>query len=263
MPKIKQAPAYSVSPADRTYFRSLCRDAMQKARQSGEGGIGTLGEKRLHAVIKRFICPNEDYHEVGILGTRYVADVCMGNDIYEVQTGSFYPMRKKIDHYLTSTEHTVTVVHPIAAEKWVTWLDPQTGETTPRKKSPKHERALDLFPELYSLLPHLGDPRLSFRLLFLEVEDFRLLDGWSRDRKKGSNRYERVPLELLGVMDIATPADFRALLPATLPSPFAVKDFSRVTGLRGRRAYSAVHSLEALGVITPTAPIARAMTFIW
>ncbi len=263
MPKRNVLPAYSVSVADRTFFCALCRDAMQKARGSGEGGIGTLGEKRLHAVIKRFVCPNEDYHEVGVLGTRYVADVRMGNDIYEVQTGAFYPMRKKIDHYLGNTDCTVTVIHPMAAQKWVTWLDPQSGETSPRTRSPKHESAMELLPELYALLPHLGNTRLRFRLLFLEVEDFRLLDGWSRDRKRGSNRYERVPLDLLGIMDLSSAEDFRNLLPKTLPSPFTVKDFSRVTGLRGRRAYSAVHALEAMGVISSTEPIGRAMAFVW
>ena len=50
-------------------------------------------------------------------------------------------------------------------------------------------------------------------------------------------------------------------LPADLPSPFTVKDFSQKTGLRGRDAYSAVHVLEKLNLIVATEPIGRAMAF--
>ena len=234
---------------------------MRERRVQGESGIGTLAEKRLHAIIKSYLCEDEDLHEVGVQDTRYVSDVRIGNDVYEVQTGSFYPMRKKIAHYLDKTDCTVTVVHPILVKKWVSWVDPVTHEVTERKRSPKREGTVDLLPELYCLIPHLGNPRLRFRLLMLEVQDFRLLDGWSRNRKRGSNRYERIPLDLLGEEDFETIDDFRQFLPLSLPDCFTVKEFARHTGLRGRDAYSAVHVLDAMGLIEPTAPIGRAMAF--
>ena len=193
-------------------FNRLCREILVSGHTSGEAGIGTLAEKRLHAVIKRYLCEDEDCHEVGVLNTRFVSDVRIGNEIYEVQTGSFYPMKKKIAHYLEKTDCTVTVVHPIPAVKWISWIDPKTHEITSRARSPKRGRAEDLLPELYHLLPHLGDPRLRFRVLLLEAEDFRLLCGWSRDRKRGSERYERIPLALLGDLEFNSPADFAALL---------------------------------------------------
>ena len=258
----KVLPQYSISETDRNYFASLCKDALLRRRTEGDFGFGTLAEKRMHAILKHYICPNEDFHEVGLNHTRYLSDVRIGNDIYEIQTGSFYPMRKKIAYYLENTDCTVTIVHPIAVRKWVSWVDPQTGEISEAKKSPKRESALDLLPELYCLLPSLNHPRLRFRLLYLEVREFRMLDGWSRDRKRGSNRYERIPLDLLGEETFCAPADFAALLPQDLPSPFTVKLFSKHTGLRGRRAYSAVHALQELGVISPTTPIGRAMAFL-
>ena len=89
-----------------------------------------------------------------------------------------------------------------------------------------------------------------------------MLDGWSRDRKRGSNRYERIPLDLLGEEEFTSPTDFARLLPQALPSPFTVKDFSRAVGLRGRKAYSAVHALQALGLIEQTENIGRSMGFI-
>ncbi len=263
MPKQAIPPSYSVSPTDRARFLRVCREVMAQRREEGNGGIGTLGEKRMHIIIKRYLTPDEDLHEVGVRDTRYVSDVRIGNEIYEVQTGPFYPMRKKIAYYLEHTDCTVTVVHPVVVNKWVTWIDPETGEIRERKKSPKHEQPVSLLPQLYCLAPHLKDPHLKFRLLLIEAEDFRLLDGWSRDRKRGSEKYERIPLDLLGVLDYPDCQSLASLIPPALPSPFTVKLFSKLTGLRGRDAYAAVHALEAVALIRPADPIGRAMAFTW
>ena len=244
--------SYCVDDAHKARFDRLCREAASAPRGNGDEGIGTLGEKRMHAVIKRYICEDHACHEVGVLNTGYVSDV---------RTGAFYPMKKKIAHYLENTDCTVTVVHPISVERWVTWVDAKTGEVTPRKKSPKRERAIHLLPELYCLLPHLGNERLRFRLLMIEEEDFRTLSGRKDNRKRGARLYERMPLSLFGEIEFSKPDDFAVFLPTDLPSPFTVKDFSQKTGLRGRDAYSAVHVLEKLGLITKTEPIGRAMAF--
>ncbi len=241
-------------------FNRLCREILVSRHTSGEAGIGTLAEKRLHAVIKRYLCEDEDCHEVGVLNTRYVSDVRIGNEVFEVQTGSFFPMKKKIAHYLEQTDCTVTVVHPIPVHRWVSWIDPQTSEITSRSRVIKRGRLQDLLPELYHLLPHLGNPRLRFRVLLIEAEDFRLLNGKrSRDRKKGSDRYERIPLSLLDDITFHAPADFRSLIPDALPQHFTVKDFSTLTKIRGRNAYSAVRSLAALGLFRAADPIGRSM----
>ncbi|MBQ8309847.1 MAG: hypothetical protein IJX80_02405 [Clostridia bacterium] len=255
--------SHTVSPAHRARFCRLCEEAMLENRANGDAGIGTLAEKRLHAIIKRYLCEDEDLHEVGVLNTRYVSDVRIGNDVYEVQTGAFYPMRKKIAYYMEHTDCTVTVVHPIIVKKWISWVDPATREISKRKKSPKHEGMKDLLAELYCLIPYLDNPRLRFRLLLLEAQDFRMLTGRSRDRKRyGAERYERIPLDLLGEEDFTTPSDFRQFLPDALPTHFTVKDFTRHTGIRGRDAYSAVRVLAAMGLITPADNIGRAMAFL-
>lgn len=240
-------------------FERLCKEAMLDRHRSGEAGIGTLAEKRLHAVIKRFLCEDEDFHEVGVPNTRYVSDVRIGNDIYEVQTGAFYPMQKKILYYMENTDCTVTVVHPIAVKKWVSWLDPKTGDISERRRSSRQGKPEDVLAELYSLLPVLGNPRLRFRLLLIEAQDFRLLSGRTRNRKLGSKKYERIPLSLIDDLKLNRPCDFRFMIPDMLPDHFTVKDFSKATKIRGRDAYSAVRVLCALGLFAPADPIGRSM----
>ena len=239
-------------------FERLCLEAATHGRTDGANGFGTLAEKRLHAVIKKYLCEDERCHEVGVVGTRFVSDVRIGNEVTEVQTGSFFPMKKKIAYYLAHTDLTVTVVHPIAVTRWISWVDPATTEISPRRRV-RGETAWELLPELYFLAEHLGHPRLRFQLLLLEVQDFRVLNGWSKDRKKGSSRYERMPLALLGEQTFSAPSDFSVFLPQDLPSHFTVREFSAQSKLRGRKAYSAVRALAALGVIEEADPIGRSM----
>ncbi len=247
--------------AHKARFDRLCEEAMRRDIRIADQGVGTLAEKRLHAVIKRYLCEDTDCHEVGVLNTRFVSDVRVGNEIYEVQTGSFAPMKKKIAHYLEKTDCTVTVVHPLPALRWMAWIDPRTTEILPRKKVSAIARPQDLLPELYALRDFLGHPRLKFRLLLLETEDFRVLNSRSRNPKARTKHYERIPLSLLGEMNFDTPEDFRRLIPDGLPAHFTVKDFSTLSKIRGINAYSAVRALVALGLATPADPIGRAMGF--
>lgn len=259
--KKKELQIPACAPADAERFSALCAEALLSPRSEGANGVGTLQEKRMHAVIKRFLCEDPSCHEVGIANTRYVADVRVGDAILEVQTGAFYPMQRKIAYYLEHTDCHVTVVHPIPALRWVSWLDPESGECSPRRRSPAKGGPLHVLPKLYSLAPYLRNPRFHLRLLFLEVQDLRLLCGWSRDRKRGSRLYERLPLALLGELSLTRPADYRELLPRELPECFPVKAFSEHTGLRGRDAYSAVRALCALGVLEQVPSGGRSMLF--
>ena len=186
-----------VSEADKARFGALCRAAMLSHHEKGTDGIGTLSEKRMHVILKRFVCPNEAFYEVPLEGTRYVSDIRIGNEIYEIQTGDFFPMRKKIGYYLEHTDCTVTVVHPITVNKWVVWVDPVSREVSEKVRSPKHESDGDILPLLHPLLPYLQSDRLRFRFLFIEAMDFKILSKGQKNRKRGAEKYERIPLSLL------------------------------------------------------------------
>ena len=252
-PKPQPAPpSFSVSGEDADRFLALCAEALLLPRSEGEDGIGTLGEKRLHAVIKRYLSADTSCHEVKLSGTRYVSDVRCGEQIFEVQTGSFYPLCQKIAYYLEHTDCTVTLVHPICADKWALRFDPETGEATGRRRSPKQGRAIDLLAKLSCLAEHFSHPRLEVRLLLLETLDVRIPAGRGASRWRRTRLYERLPLSLRGDLSLRTPADLRVLLPDGLPSRFTVKTFSALTRLRGRDAYSAVQTLLSLGLLLRT-----------
>lgn len=222
----------------------LTRENVRSSPVQGYAGVGTLSEKRLHAILKHFLCEDEDYHEVGVLDTNFVADVRLGNTVYEVQTSSLLPLKPKLEHYLSNTAFDVVVVHPMTYGGKITRIDPASGEILSSRKSPIYETPLSFLAELYPLRDLLQNPRLSFYLLFMEMEDFRL------PHKRGKReKIEKIPLSLLGELTLSCKEDYAALLPASLPQAFSAKDFSKAAHLYGLATYSALHTLAAAGAL--------------
>lgn len=275
MPRTISPTESPVTPAEALRFAAIAEEVMASplyrmgshASPADAPHIGTLREKRLHAAVKLYLCPDETCHErpVGDLlredgakPRRMVADILTDGHIMEVQTGGFFPLREKIGWYLTHTPCRVTVVHPIPAVKYLSWIDPADGSILSRHKSPKRGRVKDVAKELYWVSDFIGDPRFAVRILLLELEEYRLADGWSKDKKRGSNRYERFPTALLGDVTLWTPADYAAyFLPSALSAPdaegtppvFTAAAYAKATGVRGKATYSTIHLLERLGLI--------------
>lgn len=227
--------------------------AVEQAQNRPKAGIGTLGEKSLHACLKLFLEPHADSHEIKIGG--YVADVVGENGIMEIQTRQFDRLRQKLEAFLQVAD--VTVVYPIAQLKWLVWLNPDTGETTPRRRSPKKGRVWDAFPELYKITPFLKHPRFHLLVLLLEVEEHRLLNGWSKDRKKGSVREERYPCSLMGAEYFHSPADFARLIPAELIDEMTSGSLARAAGVSRSLARCALRVMCSVGAIERDGKLGR------
>ena len=78
-------------------------------------GIGTLGERSVHATLKAYFEPQADNTEIKI--GSFVADIAGENGIIEIQTRALYRLRKKLDCFLEYTH--VTVVYPVIAKKYI------------------------------------------------------------------------------------------------------------------------------------------------
>lgn len=143
-------------------------------------GIGTLKEKTVHAVFKDYYAPRPDMKEVPVDG--YVADIFTGEEIIEVQTGNFHKMRNKLACFLPN--YPVTIVYPIPKIKYLCWMDEETGECSKPRKSTVNGSVYRAFYELYKIKQYLSSPNLRFCFPLMEVEEYRLLNGWSRDRKE-------------------------------------------------------------------------------
>ena len=214
-------------------------------REPTKGGIGTLGEKQLHAILKYYYEPDPVYHEVPLQG--YVADIRTPERIIEIQTRSFNKLRQKLAVFLQ--EAPVSLVYPLPYRKWLRWIDPQSGEVSEPRKSPKTGQAAEACFELSMIQDLLTHPQLRVILLLLDVEEYRYLDGWSRDRKKGSSRAERLPLAIVEELCLDSPRDYLRLLPSGLPQNFTCAELAQAARLSTKRSQQLLRCLYKLGVL--------------
>jgi hypothetical protein len=157
-------------------------------------------------------------------------------------------MKRKLDDFLSVGR--VTVVFPVAVSKDVMWLDPQTGELSPPRKSPKKGKPSDIFAELYWIREHLSHPSLSIKILLMTMTDLRLLNGWDESKKRGSHRTDRVPRELIEEILVERTEDYLDLLPKGLPQgEFTSKEFATHNVLKQKEVSSILTVLRSLGLI--------------
>ncbi len=241
-------------------FLALCEQERNGALAGLEAGIGTLAERGVHRVVKQWLEPRSEMREVSV--GRYKADIMNENGIFEVQTRNFYRLQKKLEVFLPL--YHVTVVYPVAGVKWVRWLNPQTGEISERRRSPKRGVPLDILYELAAIKQLLQNPNLSFLVPLLEVEEIRLLNGWGAGGKRGARRAASAPAALLGQAVFNGGQSFAAALPpGLLAAPFTVKELGAGLGRKnGRFAANATGALVALGVVKPAGKRGRATLYI-
>lgn len=103
--------------------------------------------KTVHAVLKRFYEPDPEHQEIPV--ENFVADILRDGEIIEIQTRGFNKLRRKLDTFLKY--YPVTIVYPIIHTKWLYWINEETGELSPKRKSPKQEHFTMLFPNCIKL----------------------------------------------------------------------------------------------------------------
>ncbi len=271
----KTNPYYPLSDKDTRAFRAIIIDnLMQSASLSDESeydGIGRLAEKQMHSALKTFICPDKTKHEVTIASSplyspregecakarKYVADVLCDGRIYEIQTGSFAPLREKIKWILENTGYDVLLIHPIAQTKWVSKID-ENGKIFGRRKSPRRGKIEDIAGEIYYIQEFIGSQRFSLSVVMTEAEQY-VRAGKRQGRRL--KKYELIPMSLLGTYIFKSAEDYRIFLPDTLPNIFTVKDFSSHSKIYGRDAYSIVKVLCFLGICEEHGNIGRARAY--
>lgn len=211
-------------------------------------GIGTLSEKTVHAILKNYYEPDEDKQEIPI--ENFVADIYADGEIIEIQTRQFNRMREKLNTFLPL--YPVTIVYPIPREKWLIWIDEESGELSKKRKSPAKGNPYVAFSELYKIKMFLKDPNLRLKLVLLDMEEYRLLNGWSRDKKKGSTRYDRIPTELVEEVDITCLQDYMQFVPYDLEEPFTTKDFAKAARITTALSQTVLNILHYVGVVERT-----------
>lgn len=230
------------------YYNALCKVLDGEHLKAG---IGTYSEKTVHAVLKNYFEPYADSHEQKVGG--FVADIVGEDGIIEIQTAGFDRLRKKLDSFLKVSK--VTVVYPIPKNKWLIPIDPETGATGRRRKSPKTGTPYDIFPELYKIKMFLKNDNLRFCIMMLDIEEYRQPPeetGLKRGRKKGYTRYDRIPVALQDEIHLNEPSDWLYFIPDGLPQEYTSKDFAQKAKLHTGSAQLVLNILNETGIVERT-----------
>ena len=218
-------------------------------KEKTENQITTYMERSLHRALKGHFCPDEAKHEIKI--GRHVADACDGNTIFEIQTGNFSPLRKKLQFYLENTDFDIVVVRPIAQNRRIFWLD-EFGEI---KKAPRlssrHENLASGIADIYYVKEFLGNPRLTFCFILMEIDEVRLLDGYGKQKKIRATSVDRVAGEIYSLHYIKNVEDIKAALFPLLPDePFGREELSKALKLKTLKFWSAQKLLTETALLS-------------
>jgi len=236
-------------------FDKVCRETLMSAHE--RSGIGTLGERTLHLILKKYFEPDTSCHEQKV--GRFVADIKNESGITEIQTRQFSAMRKKLTAF--TKEYEVNVVFPIADTKYLTWVDTESGELSERRKSPKKGQPWDILREMYALCPIMPLQNVTFTLVFMEMDEYKLKNGWDKTKKRGASRCERIPTALCDIITLKSPLDFGITVPDSLGESFTASEFAKAAKMTPKAASYAVSALKKLGVIEHTDTKGRAYIY--
>jgi hypothetical protein len=205
-------------------------------------GIGQLREGPLHAALKEWLGRPGDAFEVPVGG--FVIDLVRADgELVEVQTGSFSPLRAKLDALLDL--HRVRVVHPIPARRRIVRVD-EDGTVLSARPSPKKPGVEAIFEGLVSFPTLLDHPNLTLELLLCR-EDHVRAPSPVRGRRYLRDPGERRLLEVLSRVELSCAADLGALVPAPA-GEFTTRELAAAMGVPLALAQKAAACLRALEV---------------
>lgn len=235
-----------INQAEKDRFSEICLDITNKIHS--RDSIGTYKEKLLHLVLKKFFCDDESCHE--IKQGQYVADAATDREIFEIQTGGLYPLKKKISAYLADTDKKINLVFPIITRKRLFWVDAESGDMGEPREFTVARPKNKLLRELMRIADVLDFSRVSLKMVLLSVDEYKLLDGKGADKKIKATKIDRIPCEIFDVVSIdSNKAAAEFFLPSSLPSEFRLKDFEKATGLKRKGVSAGIRSLMMLDVI--------------
>ena len=229
------------------------KDRFARAKESLENphlryNIGTYKERSQHLLLKLFYENDIGFHEVPFQG--YIADILNDKGITEIQTVGFRALHDKLAVFLPS--YPVTVVYPVCEKKRIMWTDPECGDIECGRYTTYPRRKFAILSELLSIVEHFGAPGLCIHLVSMAVSQYKVKDGYGKDKKLRATKLDTVPEELLEITELRDADDIRKLLPFRTGDKLLIKDISKALGLTRVRLWRAIKFLTITEILVQT-----------
>lgn len=188
----------------------------------------------------------------------FLVDILRGDEVIEVQTGSFSKVAGKLRRL--SESRPVTLCYPIALQKWITHISPD-GEILRRRKSPAKGSLLGLFQEMVSIPDLVARPEFSLEVLLIREDEVRCPDGKGSWRRRGVSRIDRRLLEVEKSVLFRDASDFLSLVPEGIRVPFTNSQLGEASGLSAARARRMSYALRRMGALDVAGKAGRELLF--
>lgn len=219
-------------------------------------GIGELNERSLHRALKERYAERGAVFEQPVEG--FVADVMIGERIVEIHTGSFTGLRKKLTRLLP--KHPVTLVYPIAQDRYIVKLPTTPDAAGSRRKSPKHDSLFFVFSALTSIPRLLQHPNLTLEVV-MTIEEVVRVPGATRRRRNGWVSVDRRLLEVAETHRIEGMGDLFAHLDERLPPRFTTLHLAEAMRSSRRLGQQAAFCFREAGLVEVCAKAGNALVY--
>ena len=207
--------------------------------------IGELNERSLHRALKALYTAPGSLSEQLIDG--YVVDVLTGTQIIEIHTGGFSRLKRKLPRLLEN--HALTLVHPIAKDRFIIKQAEQADVAVTRRKSPKHGSVFSIFAGLTSIPKLVAHPNFALEAVITVEEEVRVPDPRRNRRRGGWTVIDRRLVEVLETHRIESMGDLFAMLDASLPEAFTTADLAAAMQAPRRLGQQAAFCLREAGIV--------------
>ena len=94
------------------------------------------------------------------------------------------------------------------------------------------------------------------------MDEYRLLDGYGKDKKKRCTKLYKMPTALIDYLEIESADDVKKILPPeVMDGRFTFADFEKITKLKNRRARYSLNALIEFGIVRKVDKIGKADIF--
>ncbi len=207
--------------------------------------IGTYRERSQHLILKHYFEPDTGRHEIPLEG--YIADIYSEAGVIEIQTSGFGALQSKLEVFLHN--YPVTLVYPSAIRKRIIWIEPDTGAAKIGAFRSLSRTRFSILSELFSISAFFAHPNLHVLHLLTAASDYKLLDGFGKDRKGRATKTDTVPEELLEIVSLRKRGDVLQMLPFCPGQIVTNGEMAKAFGLRGMKLWRAVKFLEKIEVL--------------
>jgi hypothetical protein len=148
--------------------------------------------------------------------------------VIEIQTGNFASIKRKVRDL--SCRYHVTLIYPVAQERWILEVPRTLPGAIVRRKSPKSDAVDQLFEELVSFPDLLKCPNFSIEVVSTQEEQLRSYDKRRPGKRRAWRIVERKLLRVLERFLFDVPSDLWQLIPSSLPDAFETSQLASAVG---------------------------------